>query len=134
MLARTVRMRTERGMTLVELMVALVVLALGILAVGRLFPLGSMTQNRDRMFTAASGYSEQKLEDLQDLSWGDVALTDGRHPAGTVCDTLGGGAWQRFYVVTTLNSPLDNIKRVIVTVNWNSIDQRSVSDTLYLRR
>ena len=124
----------ERGMTLVELMIALVVLALGILAVGRLFPLGNVTQNKDRMATAASGYSQEKLEDLENLTWADPALTDGRHPAGIATESLGNGGWQRFYQVTTLANPLDNLKQVIVTVNWTVLNPLGVSDTLYLRR
>ncbi|MBI1799558.1 MAG: prepilin-type N-terminal cleavage/methylation domain-containing protein [Candidatus Eisenbacteria bacterium] len=124
----------ERGMTLIEMLIALVVLALGILAVGKMFPLGASVQNEDRLSTAASGYAEQKLEDVENLSWSDPALTDGRHPAGTATESLGGGAWTRFYDVSTLASPLDNIKRVIVTVNWNQLTTRSMNDTLYVRK
>jgi prepilin-type N-terminal cleavage/methylation domain-containing protein len=132
--ATSMKRAPESGMTLVELMIALVVLALGILAVGRLFPLGSVSQNMNRLTTGGTGYTEQKLEELQNLSWADPALTDGRHPAGIATESLGNGGWQRFYQVTTLASPLDNIKRVIVTVSWQAVNSRAVSDTLYLRR
>lgn len=125
---------SERGMTLIELMVALVVLALGILAVGRMFPMSSMTQNTDRMTTAAQGYAQQKLEELQNLSWSDPALSDGHHPAGIATESLGNGGWQRFYQVSTLATPLDNLKRVIVTVNWTVVTAHAVDDTLYVRR
>ena len=121
-------------MTLIELMIALVVLALGILAVGRMFPMSSMTQNTDRMTTAAQGYAQQKLEELQNLSWSDPALSDGRHPAGTATESLANGGWQRFYQVAALASPLDNLKQVIVTVNWTVVTARAVTDTLYVRR
>ena len=124
----------ESGMTLVELMIALVVLALGILAVGRLFPIGSVSQNMNRLTSAGTDYTQQKLEQLHNLSWADPALTVGRHPAGIATESLGGGGWQRFYEVSTLASPLDNIKRVIVTVSWAAVNSRAVSDTLYLRR
>ncbi len=121
-------------MTLVELLIALGVLALGILALGRLFPLSSSTQNQDRMATAASDYAQQKVEYLQNVAWTDPEMTDGRHPALS-SESLGStGAWQRFYVVLTLPSPMDNLKRTIVTVTWTVGHQRAVNDTIYLRR
>ncbi len=43
-----------RGSTLVELAIALVVLALGLLAVGQLFPAGSRHQLQSRMRSSAS--------------------------------------------------------------------------------
>ena len=125
--------RNDRGMTLVEMMIALVVLAVGILAYGRMFPTAARSQNGDRLLTTASGYSEQKLEELASLAWTDPALSNGVHPAGGVADTLAGGGCLRTYQVSTLPIPMDNIKRVIVTVTWRNIQGRSLSDTLYLR-
>ena len=126
---------SNRGMTLVELLIALGVLAIGILAIGRLFPLSSSTQNQDRMATAGSDYAQQKVEYLQNVAWSDPEMADGRHPAGTATESLGNtGAWQRYYVVLTLPNPLDNLKRTIVTVNWTVGHLRAVNDTIYLRR
>lgn len=121
-------------MTLVELMVALVVLALGVLAVGRLFPSSAKSQNNDRQMTGASNFAQQKLEELSALNWTDAAMLDGTYPTGGGADTLGNGGWQRTYTVLTLASPLDNIKRVIVTVTWTNGQARSLSDTLYVRK
>lgn len=126
--------RSERGMSLVELVVALVVLSIGVLAIGGIFPAGSRHQLQDRMTTTASYYSQQKLEDLEGLAWADPNLTDGRHPAGTATESLGSGQWKRFYQVTTMAAPLDNLKRVTVTVNWTFMGARSVSATTYLRQ
>jgi prepilin-type N-terminal cleavage/methylation domain-containing protein len=125
----------ERGASLIELMIALVVLSLGILAVAQLFPAGARGQVSDRMATAASYYTQEKLEELNRLAWGDQALTVGRHPAGTATEALGTtGRWQRFYVVSTLPAPLDNLKKVTVTVGWTFMGARTVESTTYLRR
>ena len=70
-------------MSLIELCIALVVLAIGILAVGRLFPAGARAQAQDRLLISANYYAQEKVESLTGLSWADAALTDGRHPAGT---------------------------------------------------
>ena len=125
-----------RGFGLVELLVALVVLAGGILAVGALFPAGVREQNQDRLMTSADLYAQEKLEELRGLSWTDPSLTLGRHPAGAATEDLGDlGTWHRSYVVSSMAAPLDNLKKVTVTVQWNAPQRsRSVTATTYLRR
>ena len=125
---------TERGTTLAELMIALLVLTIGVLAVGQLFPAGSRNQLQSRLTTAASYYAQEKLEQLAGQSWTGSDLTDGRHPASGF-ESLGtSGQWQRFYQVTTMASPLDNLKLVTVTVQWTYMGARSVTATTYVRR
>jgi len=124
----------QRGTTLAELMVALVVLSIGILAVARLFPSGSSTQTQARMTNTANYYVQEKLEQLRGLSWADADLAAGRHPASGN-ESLGTtGQWQRFYEVTAMAAPLTNLKRVDVTVSWSFHGDRSVSSTTYVRR
>lgn len=125
----------ERGASLIELMIALIVLSLGILAVAQLFPAGARGQVADRMLTSGSNYAQEKIEELNRLAWSDPALTDGRHPAGTATETLGAtGKWRRHYDIATLPAPLDNLKRVTVTVGWTFMGVRSTQSTTYLRR
>ena len=125
----------ERGATLIELMIALVVLSIGILAVTQLFPAGARAQVSDRMMTAGTYYAQEKLEELNRLAWADPALSDGRHPPGIATENLGtSGRWHRYYEVTTLAVPLDNLKRVTVTVEWTFMGARQVQSTTYLRR
>jgi len=125
----------ERGASLIELMIALVVLSLGILAVAQLFPAGARAQVSDRMMTSANYYAQEKLEELNRLAWSDPALTVGRHPPGTATEALGAtGKWQRFYLIEALPAPLDNLKKVTVTVSWTFMAARSVQSTTYLRR
>ena len=126
----------EQGMSLVELCIALVVLAVGILAVGRLFPAGARAQAQDQLLIKANYYAQEKVETLTGLTWADAALFDGRHPAGTAFDTLGTGQWLRCYQVTTMTGSLDNLKRVDVTVNYQGAGRtpRSLTATTYVRR
>jgi len=133
---RTSERSREQGMSLVELCIALVVLAIGILAVGRLFPAGARAQAQDQLLTKANYYAQEKVETLTGLTWADAALFDGRHPAGTAFDTLGTGQWLRCYQVATMTGSLDNLKRVDVTVNYQGAGrtQRSLTATTYVRR
>ena len=125
------RPRSERGTTLAELMIALVVLSVGILAVAQLFPAGSRGQVQDKMISTANYYAQQKIEELINVPWSDDRLTPGRHP--TSSDEMI-GAWGRHYQVDILAAPLDNLKKVTVTVGWTLHGARSVTTTTYLRR
>jgi prepilin-type N-terminal cleavage/methylation domain-containing protein len=125
--------RPQRGATLIEVLVALVVLSIGILAVAGLFPAGSRTQVQDRMTTSASYYAQEKLEQLGRLPWNDAELTVGTHPA-TPEPVGNGGAWRRTWQVEAMTGQLSNLKKVTVTVAWSLSGARSVSATTYLRR
>ena len=128
--------RSQSGATLVELMMALVVLAIGLMAVSQIFPAGARSQTKDRLYSNGHYYAQEKLEELMPKSWADPDLAIGRHPAGTAVDSLGPlRTWTRFYVVDQLTAPLDNLRRVTVTVNWRLADQpRQAQAVTYVRR
>jgi type IV pilus assembly protein PilV len=129
-------LRRERGFSLIEVMLALIIMAIGIFSVARLFPLGARGQVQDRLTVGANDYAQEKLEYLRGLAWSDANLTEGRHPAGSATESCGSGRWQRFYVVTTMASPLDNLKKVDVTVAWSGAGTsgRTVTTSTYVRR
>jgi prepilin-type N-terminal cleavage/methylation domain-containing protein len=126
----------ERGVTLVELMITLLVLAIGLLAVSQLFPAGTRNQQRDRLMTLAVHYAQEKVEQLQGRTWLDPDLSVGRHPAGTAVESLEGGAIERWYDVAAMAAPLDNLKKVTVTVRYHSPGQgsRTATTVTYMRR
>ena len=129
------RRRSERGITLVEVLIAILVMTTGILALGRLIPAATRGQQSDRMLTQANAYAQQKVEDLQTLTWSDPLLTDGRHPGGGATEPLGSnGQWQLYYEVATMAAPLDNLRKVTVTVGWNYVGPHSVTATTYVRQ
>lgn len=127
--------RDEHGMSLVELLVALVVLSVGILALARLFPSASRTQEQSKLNITAVYYVQERIEALSAMAWADTALSAGRHPGGTATENLGtSGRWHRYYQVTAMAAPLDDLKKVTVTVTWNFQGNRTTSTTTYLRR
>lgn len=127
---------SERGVTLVELLITMILLSVGLLAVSQLFPAGTRTQQRDRLLTSATHFAQEKTEQLQGRAWADTALTVGRHPSGTGVETLEGGQLERWYEVAAMASPLDNLRKVTVTVRYRGSGQaaRTVSTVTYVRR
>ncbi len=125
----------RRGFSVVELMVALVVLGLGILGLANLFPLGSSTQMRDRLRTSAADLAQQKMEQLRLLVWSDANLTAGTHPNTAETLVLGDeGTFQRSWIVTTGTGTFADMKRVVVRVTWNFQRADTFNLTSYFRR
>ena len=114
------KFRNDRGYSLAELMVVLVVLSLGILAIAKLFPTASREQVKDRMRTVGSYFAQEKLESLKATVSTDADLADGRHPAASN-ETVGtGGTMTRYWVVSHLPDPLANVARLDIIVRWTT--------------
>jgi type IV pilus assembly protein PilV len=116
------RKRHEQGFTLLEIMIALSILAIGLLAVASL----QMTSIRGNAF--ASGVTEgttlatDRIEKLLALPYTDAALSAGDH---TDSDPPSGYAvnWQ-----VTDDVPLNNTKTIELIVSWRDhTAQKSVT-------
>jgi prepilin-type N-terminal cleavage/methylation domain-containing protein len=126
---------SERGFSLVEILMALVVITIGIMGVAQMFPSASRGQVRDKMLQGATYLAQEQLETLSNLTWSDPSLTAGRHPAAgvTACGT--NNAWNRYWKVTAMAAPLDNLKLITVIVQWSAVGRAdSVMDSTYVRR
>jgi prepilin-type N-terminal cleavage/methylation domain-containing protein len=67
------KLKTQRGMTLVELMVAIVVIAVGILALASLFPLGRARVTRSGNDAKAYAYAQDGLEMAKNWSYDNLS-------------------------------------------------------------
>ena len=132
--SRTHSRRSERGITLVEVLIAVLVMTTGILALGRLIPSASRGAQSDKMLTQANAYAQHTIEDLQTMTWSDPRLVDGRHPLSSNEQLGSNGQWERYYEIATMAAPLDNLRKVTVTVTWDYTGPHNVTATTYLRR
>jgi len=124
----------ERGYSLAEMMMVLVILALGILAVARLFPTASRQQVKDRLRTSGSYYAQEKVEALRTMASTAADLAQGRHPTDDTNEAVGTTpSMTRYWTVSSPDPPLDSITRIDVTVRWNTPNgPDSVTATSYL--
>jgi prepilin-type N-terminal cleavage/methylation domain-containing protein len=111
--------RGERGLSLIELMVALTLLSLGFMGVIAMFPLGSQTVAESGMRTAAIELAQQGLECLMDLPY-TAELLD---PSTTHSDTTSMGEMtyvRRWDVYTDI--PFPGCKQIVCTVIWDEAE------------
>ena len=97
-------LRGRKGFTLVEVMIALVLFAVGILAFGGLEVLAIRNTTYSKDYGKANTYAQQLIEEKKGISWSYV--TEGS-------DTPE-GRFTRTWTVTTDG----DIKHLAVTVSW----------------
>lgn len=127
------RVANNSGMSLIELLFALSVLTLGVLALVQLFPTASRAEAQDRMRTVASQCMRDEIERLQALEWTDAALSAGRHPAGNGVELVHGtDNLGRYYDVAFMPAPLANLKRVTVSTTWQHSKPCTLQSVTYI--
>jgi type IV pilus assembly protein PilV len=130
------RNSARAGFSLIELMVAIVVLGIGILGLASVFPLGAQNQMKDRLRTSGSDLAQQKLEQLRLSSWSGADLTDGTHPSssGETLTLQDEGRFNRRWEVVTQAGSFSDMKKVTVKVTWTFLRTDSVQLISYFRK
>ena len=111
----------KRGFTLIEVMIGLVLLAIGLLAIAGM----QLSSVRGNFFsgnlTQASILAQDRLEGLRQVDFGDAALSAGSHDEGTIAGTI----FTRRYVVAVV--PGTTMLNITVTVTWRDSSDHSIS-------
>jgi hypothetical protein len=79
----TLRMKTPRGLTLVEATIALTILAVGLIGLMRLHVLGITSNTGGRMHTQAVEIARELVAGIERLGYTDPRLSDTATPAST---------------------------------------------------
>jgi Tfp pilus assembly protein PilV len=120
-------------MTLVEILMALVVLSIGIMGVAALFPTGQAMSTDGRLMTQAADFAQQKLEYLKTLNYSHADLDPGTHP-GTPELVGNNNKFTRFWTVQQIGAGMSEIKRVDVFVIWQTAAPDTVSLVTLIKR
>lgn len=118
----------QRGFSLLEVLITLVVLAGGLLAIGGLYGkiMNGSAAAKER--SEAVVLAEQKLEELRYTLYANIAAASDANPiAGTAA------SYARSWTVTSSVSPNPVYKDVTVTVSWTDSRNQSQSATLTSR-
>ena len=110
----------KNGFSLIEVLIALVLFAVGMLGVGAM-QIGSIKGNSfSQEVTQATVLSQERLEELRKMDFDDSNLSNGHHDEGV----LSGSEFSRSYDVESTSTTL---KAVTVTVQWTEEIDHSVS-------
>jgi prepilin-type N-terminal cleavage/methylation domain-containing protein len=97
----------DQGMTLVEILVAITVLCVGLLAVAILFPRSSTNIDYGGNISQATALAQEKIEELRNTDFNSI--TGGNDsPTG----------YTRTWTVADAGSPPFRLRTVTVTVSW----------------
>lgn len=129
------RMRNEKGMTLIEILMALSILAVGMLALATIFPTGYLRMNRAHYREEAIRLVEEGIEMAKSLSFDNITLEKLRaaHSRSQFAreypyvDVNQDGVFSEFEQRTFQvqdDYPYSGMKMVRVTVTWLTVPPR----------
>ncbi len=117
----------QGGFSLIEVLICMVIVAVGLLALAGMQVISIKGNAFSRKVTQATVLTQNKLEELKRLPFTDPSLSSGYHNEGT----LPGTDFSRFYQVEDLSATL---KAITVTVQWtDEIDHRITLSTMKAR-
>jgi prepilin-type N-terminal cleavage/methylation domain-containing protein len=125
------RFKDRRGFTLVEMMIALVLFGVGMMALAQVLPNGLSVRDKARRMSVATSMAQEEIERLRDLPYNHADLAAGTHSDP---DNPIENAFNRSWQVQT-DTPVTDMKRVAVTVTFvtDSADSQAVVTTLIAR-
>jgi type IV pilus assembly protein PilV len=112
----------EQGWTLIEVLVAVVILCVGLLAVGTMQISAIRGNFMGGNTSIALTLAGQKMEDLLNRNYTDTALSAGTHGPEQVSDSgvvAAGGFYRRTWDVADMATPWPTMKQITITVAWD---------------
>ncbi len=118
---------SEKGFSLIELMVAVVILAIAVLGIFLAFSNAWMGMANARDRTVATNYAREAMENIKNMDF-EIVTNENLGTAESV------GA--KFTRVITVNTESDNLKKIDTTVYWTNRQGQivSVEPSMYINR
>lgn len=129
---------SQKGFTILEVMIAMAIFAIGILGVAKMQIKSTTGNTTARTITEGTTVAVDRVERLISLPYSDAALTQNPSPAALYSDTIVGSSSGETYTLSWRiinDNPIINTKQIAMNVTWN--DQgfnRSFSTTYYRAR
>ena len=111
----------QRGFTMIEALVALVVFGVGMLMLVQLSPRATHSGNQGRRISEAMSLAQDKVEELRALPNESADLG-----AGTHVDAADLGAFSRRWIVSD-DTPVSGMRKVEVRVGFETVSDDSVA-------
>jgi prepilin-type N-terminal cleavage/methylation domain-containing protein len=122
-------LKSEKGVGLIEIIVAMLIFAIGITAAIRTLPVSNAATSRSRNLTMSTNLAQQKIEELMGAPIDTPDLAAGAHnDQNNPIERIYTRTW-----IVTENDPVPDMKTVTVTVTYESGSKdNAVTLTTYL--
>lgn len=105
----------NRGFSLIELLVAVTILAIGLLALAGLQITAIQGNSFGNTISQATALAEDRIEEIRNMAYDDIVFASNPDIEANVDGTI----YTRETFVET-DTPLPDLKRVAVTVRWQT--------------
>jgi type IV pilus assembly protein PilV len=108
----------SKGFTLIEILMALIILSISLLALAGLMTMTTRNNSYGSHVTEAATFAQDKLEELRAVPWGNIISGADQKVSST------GINYARNWNVVP--NPTDNLRTVTITINWNDRINHSI--------
>jgi len=122
----TKQIRNDNGFTIIEVLIAMIIFAVGILAIGKMQLVSINGNNIAGKYTEGSTLGVSEIENIIATAYDDASLVDGTN--GTVTQGLYTVNW-----TITDSVPIANVKKINMVVTWNLKGQSKSFATNYYK-
>lgn len=119
--------RHKRGFSLLELIIAIGVLAIGLVGVLQIFPVGLRASRHSGMITKAAFLAQNKMEEIKMQDFEEIADFSPEIP---LSGTDGDFDWEIFIDEVELDGVEsdENIRKVSITISWLERNRKRSKD------
>ena len=118
---KNTRTRRDKGFTLVEVVIALSILSIGLLAIASMQILAIHVNSTANNMTEGTTWAQDKLEELLALPFTDSDLVDSNATVGTGTPYTEPNPPNGYVITWNVDddNPVANVKRLTVTASWH---------------
>ncbi len=113
----------KKGFTLIEVLIALVILSFALLGLAGLMVQTTKNNSFSGLITEAATFAQDKLEELRATPWNNLALAGKDYPESSSKV----GYTRTWTVQPNAPSPDDKVRTISVTVTWNDRTSRTIT-------
>jgi prepilin-type N-terminal cleavage/methylation domain-containing protein len=128
----------QSGFTLVEVLVAMMILTTGVIALAQLFIISTSANRAARVTTSTMVLAQQKMEQLRSLTWGfdvlGLPLSDTSTDISVIPFTQGGSGLSPSPAGTLTQNTTGFVDYLDQYGNWVGTGGNPVPGTVYIRR
>jgi type IV pilus assembly protein PilV len=111
-------LKKSKGFTLLEILVALVILSISLLALAGLMVTSTKNTSSGAHMTEAVTFAQDKLEELKISLWGSIVSGSDQRTGATGID------YNRDWTVA--ENEVGDLKTITITINWNDRVKHSI--------